>query len=62
MPDLPDSDDLVLFLVLERVKTTSGVGGGTKTDLNKKSDIQVGFTEDEMLGRTDYKLPSQTKL
>lgn len=59
MPDHPDSDDLVLYLVLERVKTNSKdrPNLAKALDLNKKSDIQVGFTEDEMQARADYSVP-----
>lgn len=49
LPDLPDSDDLVLYLVLERLKAAQHEKPVQfkALDLNKKSDMQMGFTEDE---------------
>lgn len=43
LPDLPDSDDLVIFLVLERIPA-NGDRGFVPLDIVKKSGIQVQMT------------------
>lgn len=39
LPDMPDSDDIVIYLVLERVKTERGAGGFIALDITKKSEL-----------------------
>jgi hypothetical protein len=51
-PDLPDSDDLIIYLIIERAKNKQKV-----FDLNKKSDIQVQLFQCELSFRADYILP-----
>jgi|LauGreDrversion4_2_1035121.scaffolds.fasta_scaffold362138_1 hypothetical protein len=50
MPDHPDSDDLIINLVLERTEKHFAAF----IDINKKSEIQVRFTEAETSARSEY--------
>ena len=50
MPDHPDSDDILINLVLERTEKQFAAF----IDINKKSEIQVRFTEAEISARFDY--------
>jgi len=43
-PDLADSDDLVIYLIIERTKNKLV----SALDLTKKSDVQVGLTQLEL--------------
>ena len=53
-PDHPDSDDLELYIILEKAKKERP----TKiVDINKKSEIQVDLTENELEARYGYVLP-----
>lgn len=53
-PELADSDDLLVYLIIERTKDKlSG-----PLDITKKSEIQVALTLLEAGARRDHKLPS----
>ena len=45
LPDLPDSDELIIYLILERVsQSMEKAFAKTVLDLNKKSEIWVKLT------------------
>jgi len=50
MPDHHDSDELLVLLVLEKTDQPFAAF----VDIQKKSEIQVRFTEAEILARSDY--------